>query len=449
MRVKRNMKQSLKNSTRHLTGVIKIIILSLIIITLYTKSTSALTYQDSVDVSFTFAPTLSISLSSSNISIDNLSPGNYAHSNTVAINVSTNNVYGYTLTAKVGDDGGASGTSANSNLVNTSTSTSFTSLASNDNLTLSSFSPNTWGYTTSNNINNGTTTYSGLLYDTDTTINMTKNSAGAALGRFHGSNITNFTVGASAGAGQLAGEYTNIITFTAVTNVDVPSLCNPVGTTIASISCMQDINDDNKASVLASMTEGSVYTLIDRRDESDYTVRKINGLVWMTQNLRLVSSVTSEYSDFSTNSTFDPCFGSLVGTLASANSSVESRCRYSGDEIYGTYYNYYAASAGTITTSEVDATESICPSGWKMPSLNDANGVIDYMAEFSPVSKGWYYLSGNNYHGEDRSYWWISDEYLPGDGRRRVLAYIGDTSAYLKTANTYRYCGLFIRCVLR
>ena len=204
-----------------LATVILTIITALSILTatlLYTTPVSAITYQDSVDVSFTFDPTLSISLSSSNISIDNLSPGNYAHSNTVAINVSTNNVYGYTLTAKVGDNGGASGTSASSNLVNTSTSTSFTSLASNDNLTLSSFSPNTWGYTTARSINNSTTTYSGLLYNIDTTLNVTRNARGTASSSYPGTNTTSFTIGASAAADQLAGDYTNTITFTVVTN---------------------------------------------------------------------------------------------------------------------------------------------------------------------------------------------------------------------------------------
>ena len=280
---------SLKNSTRHLTGVIKIIILSLIIITLYTKSTSALTYQDSVDVSFTFDPTLSISLSSNHISIDNLVPGNFAHSNTIAINVSTNNVYGYTLTAKVGEDGGDAGTSASSSLVNSSSGTNFISLSPNDRLTLPNFTSDTWGYTTSSSINNSTTTYTGLLYNTDTTINMTKNHAGDALGRFNGTNTTHFTIGASASTGQLAGDYTNVITFAIVTNVDVPPLCNPNGTTISTISCMQDINESNRASILASMTEDSQYQLVDSRDEKAYWVAKLkDGNVWMTQNLDLL-----------------------------------------------------------------------------------------------------------------------------------------------------------------
>ena len=66
-------------------------------------SASAVTYQTGVGVGFTFNPTLSINLSSADILIPNLAPGNSSDSNTITVTVNTNTAYGYTLNATVGE----------------------------------------------------------------------------------------------------------------------------------------------------------------------------------------------------------------------------------------------------------------------------------------------------------------------------------------------------------
>ena len=100
----------------------------------------ALSYSQAVDVSFTFNPTLSISLSSADLVISELVPGSIADSNTIDINVSTNTAFGYTLSANVGN-----ATSYNTrNLIRSDLENSFASVAidsSLDNLS----SDNTWG----------------------------------------------------------------------------------------------------------------------------------------------------------------------------------------------------------------------------------------------------------------------------------------------------------------
>ena len=63
----------------------------------------ALTYQDETSVKFTFSSTLSVSLSDADIVIGNLIPGQDDLSNVVDVVVNTNNLYGYTLSATVGD----------------------------------------------------------------------------------------------------------------------------------------------------------------------------------------------------------------------------------------------------------------------------------------------------------------------------------------------------------
>ena len=173
--------------------------------------------SDTVDVEFTFDSSIVITLSSNVALVNNLMPGNAAHSNTITVNVDTNAVYGYTLSAKVG---GVGETDDSSDLVSNSSNATFTSLANSDHLTLANFDSNKWGYTTASTINDATTTYSGLLYNTDTILNATRNHSGVAVEGYVGGNLTNFTIGASADAEQTMGYYSNIVTFTAVANVD-------------------------------------------------------------------------------------------------------------------------------------------------------------------------------------------------------------------------------------
>ncbi|MBR2796023.1 hypothetical protein IKE13_03165, partial [Candidatus Saccharibacteria bacterium] len=74
---------------------------------------------------------------------------------------------------------------------------------------------------------------------------------------------------------------------------------------------------------------GDVITVFDKRagnyfnsDEASYTVRYINGACWMTQNLRITGNISATYSNFSTNSSFNPC----TGDLDAGSSATEARC---------------------------------------------------------------------------------------------------------------------------
>ena len=170
-------------------------------------NTYALTYQDNVELQFTWNPTIRISLSSADLIIDNLTPGNSADSNTITINVGTNNMYGYTLFATAGNT-----TNASTNLVNTVDNTKlFTSLATDASLA-SLTTDNTWGYSFSTNSGTSWSNYSGLpLYTA---------AAGAELVNNDGSGSTpvQFKIAAKASTIQASGAYTNTINFTAVAN---------------------------------------------------------------------------------------------------------------------------------------------------------------------------------------------------------------------------------------
>ncbi|MBQ9484919.1 hypothetical protein IJU85_02335 [Candidatus Saccharibacteria bacterium] len=178
---------------------------------------SAITFQNNVDVEFTFNSTLSISLSSADLLIANLAPGASASSNTITVSVNTNNITGYTLSAKVGDGT----TYTNGKLTNATSSTVFNNLSSSSNLTLAQFNDNVWGYALGTIDSN--TTYSGLVYNRDTIINATTNNTGTAassgcVSTCSGTNSTYFTIAAKASSTQASGDYSNVIIFTVVGN---------------------------------------------------------------------------------------------------------------------------------------------------------------------------------------------------------------------------------------
>ena len=440
MMVTQNIIFILNNIKRHLTGREKIITLSALIITLLFGGVlsfdfvSAMTYQNEINVQFTFEPSLSISLSSPNLIISNLVPGNYSNSNTITVDVTTNNIAGYTLTAKVG---GTGQTAANNSLVNTISNTAFTSLGDSDNIILPNFSDNKWGFSTAASITDATT-FSGLLYNEDKVINATANNDGAAATGYTVTNSTKFTIGAKASADQAAGDYTNVITFTAVTNVIEESL----GECSSTETCMQTFTAD----MCEAQASDAPVTLTDARDGNTYTVRYLQGACWMTQNLRLTDTVSSQYSNFSTNSTFNPC----VGDLTAGNSYDEARCHDSGSTETGVWYNCASASAGTITgdSNSTDATEDICPAGWHLPSRDmtkpagSVNSLLDLPDKdyFSPVTGGRYY--GGRISNTGNGYWWSS--VADSTTARYYLFYDGSS---LNTVVNSRYYGIYIRCV--
>lgn len=178
------------------------------------NSVSALTYQDNLDVSFTFDSSIFVSLSSDNLTISSLSPDTYADSNIVTVTTSTNNPSGYTLTATTGN----SETYTNTNLIDSTNI--FTSLSTSDSISsMSSANASQngrWGYSFSTNGTfwknaTGGTGYSGLPY-------YTASGAEIAKSTTNGTSNVQFKIGAKASTTQSAGTYKNVINFMATAN---------------------------------------------------------------------------------------------------------------------------------------------------------------------------------------------------------------------------------------
>ena len=103
---------------------------------------------------------------------------------------------------------------------------------------------------------------------------------------------------------QPADTYSGQVIYTLVhpSSAPAPVVCNPSGTTISTIKCMQDISSTNKSSILSSMTSEQQYTLKDKRDGKEYTIAKLlDGNIWMTQNLDLDLDSSKTYTNLDTD----------------------------------------------------------------------------------------------------------------------------------------------------
>lgn len=203
------------------------------------------------------------------------------------------------------------------------------------------------------------------------------------------------------------------------------------------VTYMQDLT----ATQCSDSYDGATAALKDRRDNNTYTVAKINGNCWMTQNLRLSSGRTLTPADSNVDSNWS--FPST--SLTSGDSFTAARSLISDDTSYGGYYNYCAASAGTVcddTTIE-DATQDICPASWRLPTEAEFDAIPSwYPAIFSPVRSG-YYDDGSLRDDGSRGYWWSAT--ANGDRYQYYLSYSG----YLSTLILgYKDEGYSIRCIL-
>ena len=120
-------------------------------------------------------------------------------------------------------------------------------------------------------------------------------------------------------------------------------------------------------------------TLTDTRDGNTYTVAKLaDGKCWMTQNLALERTstfTTLTPSDSNVTSNFELPVSQTSGSESwgteEDQATLNTKHIYSsGNSLYGNYYNFYTATAGTGGTDKTTgaASGSICPKGWRLPT---------------------------------------------------------------------------------
>ncbi len=169
--------------------------------------------------------------------------------------------------------------------------------------------------------------------------------------------------------------------------------------------------------------------LSDTRDGNSYRIRKLaDGKCWMTENLKLVGPFKPDKtdSDVTWNRTDTNAFELTASYSGTWCDSVTSWCYNqslvldSDNTAYGTYYNWYAATAGTgkFETASGNAPSSICPKGWRLPTGGGSSEFQGLYEHYDSPSLMLNYESGPNftlagirvgnttgYQGEYGRYW--------------------------------------------
>ena len=221
----------------------------------------------------------------------------------------------------------------------------------------------------------------------------------------------------------------------------------------------------------------------DNRDGSTYLVKRLaDGNCWMLDNLRLdpttVSLATLQGNTNASNTTLSylkngggsspyPASGvSSAWTSSSQNlpyinatSKDTTTTSYgSGSGKVGVYYNYCAASAGsycyTMSSSSGDATEDLCPAGWRMPTGGSSDeyqalytayssDATDFKNALSTPLSGYFY-SGSVQAQGTAGYFWSSTR--SSNYAMRILRVDAD---YVRPTYTHnRFYGVPMRCIL-
>ena len=250
-----NIKNIILNSkilTAHFTGKRKIITFSLIILILSfinitlsfpNNFVSALSYQTYQRLDFTFNPTIQLTLSSSELTISNLTPDSSSDSNIIDISVATNAFGGLNLISTVGN---SSNDTANLVYRNGNTTIGSFDTLSTPAATLDGIGNNQYGYSYSVKGDNDTwgsySSYASIpkYNDTTSTHATLLSTTGTAT-----SGAVKFKLGARASSSQPSGIYTNVINFSATTK--------PLTTTYT-INYLDSTGEANPASLPAQVT---------------------------------------------------------------------------------------------------------------------------------------------------------------------------------------------------
>ncbi|MBQ9180833.1 hypothetical protein IJ135_01935 [Candidatus Saccharibacteria bacterium] len=205
------------------------------------------------------------------------------------------------------------------------------------------------------------------------------------------------------------------------------------------------------ATCKSEASSGNV-TVVDKRDNKEYTVRYINDACWMTQNLQFTGTgINSTTTNINTSKTIS------YGDLTSGDSYTQARI-HSGTDNNGNatvWYNFAAASAMTITGSSnsTNSTYDLCPKNWHLPSYNiapgSATGITGYASAFGVVTGG-YYENGGIGGGDYRVGRWWTSQAISSTGRYRLdYSWQGGFNTNTNNADNYdlRSFGRYIRCV--
>ena len=299
-----------------------------------------------------------------------------------------------------------------------------------------------------------------------------------------GESTINVSYRVSISSTQAAGEYTGKVKYL---------LLHPNSNLPSSIPFIQDLT----LADCETNASAADYIVVDKRDGKQYTVRYLDGGCWMTQNLAIEPGTHMTAAD--TNITPDQYLagqdyytlpgegydlkidGQTAGTDGSTgycngSTGYTNACSHvaTNDDIQdikdadttstldytntytttniGAWYNYAAATAGTIVTASTKDEDvyNICPYGWTLPSHAQNKALITALSVdntvFSPLYGG-HYKNGLHNSAATNGYWWSSTTTSAATARW-TLRYKNDTLSTVALTLGLRYLGDYVRCVL-
>ena len=421
--------------------------------------------------------------------------GTFSSSN-VNLSVSTNNNSGYALYfATTGDD---------NHMHSQNQATTETIAPVSGSVTQATFANNTWGYNlraASEGDANASTQYQAVPTSGDTALKTTSAPSNDSY---------NLTFGAKVNTSIPSGTYTNTVAVSVVANP-------PLVADMTSLSTMQEMTPE----VCEATEVGTVARLTDARDQKQYWVTKLaDGNCWMTQNLDLDLStskaLTPDDSDVSSNWTptrstttsifsnttnteqysWDPGYwvksdpdgySNYCGSSSGITSFNDADCTsagwtnvssmtpmddgttntvisgntYNAHYLVGNFYQWNAATAGTGgTITSQEATDSICPKGWRLPTSKSSGEYQALMAAYNitsntdsttRITQSPLYFhpsgavsSGSLWYAGDSGYYWSSTAYSSTNRAYSLYFYSGDVNpSYYGN----RYYGFSVRCL--
>ena len=481
----------------HLLGTSGALLALLLGVMLFPATPEAVHAEETgTKATLTINPVLSLGLDSAvTMSVQPTSTGEFT-SGSAELTVSTNNETGYSLYLSTANG------KATLDSINPATTTAVQPVSGN--VTADRFGANTWGYNLDKDAATDDTTYQAVP-TTATAPQAT--TTGPTLGDGTlAADTYNLNFGALISSDLPSGTYTNTVTVSVVTN---PAYLPP----FEGIETMQEMT----SSICSNADEGETARLKDARDDKLYWVTKLkDGNCWMTQNLDfdipadgLTSADSDVTSTWDSSSAYPP---TATSTTISGNSSntgtlswdlglyiknnpddYDSYCNnvktmsgcngwtdatnltpaetewtgsvdntvsgntYDAHFLIGNFYQWNAATAGTGGADVVgeDATDSICPKGWQLPSSRNG-GEFDTLVgdlDSTTITQAPYYFNPSGYvssgslwyAGRNGNYW--SSTVTSYTGGTYYLSF--GSSSVNPSNNAGRYLGLSVRCLAR
>lgn len=448
--------------------------------------------ESNTEASLTINPVISLSMQDTiTVDVTPTQDGAFS-SSTASLSVSTNNETGYSLYLSTAN-GENNLTSQNPTISDVVSAVD----GGDSGVTPANFANNTWGYNLSQETASDTTTYKAVPTTANDAIITTESPTDA--------DTYNLTIGTKISTSLPSGTYSNQVVVSVVAN---PAYILP---TFDGITTMQEMT----ATICANAEENETARLTDTRDNKQYWVTKLaDGNCWMTQNLDLdlnasTLPLTPEDSDISSNWSPD-AYTETQGTITSTtdntgtyswdvgmyvnnnptsytscadttnintcsnwtdvsnmtamteentSDNVISGNTYDAHYLAGNYYQWNTATAGTGgTITGSNATDSICPKGWHLPTSNNSNSgsfqaLVGSLNSTQIVQPPYYFNPGGgvfsgslDYVGYNGHYWSASPN---DDVDYPIYAYLLIFySGYVKPSIDFdRYSGLSVRCL--